>query len=116
MKLRWMVLGVAIGLVLTLTVGFAFASGRPPTSGPGVGKADHAAAMEAMHDSPTMQRMHAEMPEEIRAQCEAMHEQVDEMMQRDGGALHGDMSTGGTMDGSDMGGMMGTGAGGMMGS
>ncbi|HEX6579797.1 MAG TPA: hypothetical protein VF195_02860, partial [Actinomycetota bacterium] len=73
MKLRWISLGVAIGLALALTVGFAFVSGRSTPAA--VAQTGGWAAMDAMHDSPAMQRAHAQMPEELRAQCEAMHEQ-----------------------------------------
>lgn len=107
MKVRWISLGVAIGLALALTVGFAFGSGRstPAAADRGgsaaVTQTDGWAAMKAMHDSPAMQRLHAQMPEELRAQCEAMHEQMEQMM----GAGSG-----------NPGGMMGPGSGGMMGS
>lgn len=118
MKTRWISLGVVIGLALALTVGFAVASDR---SNPAAG-GDRWAGMEAMHDSPAMQRVHAQMPEELRVQCEAMHEQMDEMMQS-GGMMGGDMgshhsgTSGGMGPGSDgPGGMMGSGSSGMMGS
>ena len=129
MKVRWTSLGVAIGLAVALTVGFAFADRSTPdvTGGRGgaaVTQTDGWAAMEAMHDSPAMQRLHAQMPEELQAQCDAMHEQMEQMMGA-GGMMGGDMSahhsgtTGGGMMGSgsdNPGGMMGSGSSGMMGS
>ena len=129
MKVRWISLGVAIGLGLALTVGFAFASDRSTpdvTGGRGgaaVTQTDGWAAMEAMHDSPAMQRLHAQMPEELQAQCDAMHEQMEQMMGA-GGMMDGDMSahhsgmTGGGMMGAgsgNPGGMMGQASGSMMG-
>src|SRR3989304_9938482 len=129
MKVRWISLGVAIGLGLALTVGFAFASDRSTpdvTGGRGgaaVTQTDGWAAMEAMHDSPAMQRLHAQMPEELQAQCQAMHEQMEQMMGA-GGMMSGDMDShhpgmaGGMMGAGsgNPGGMMGSGSGDMMGS
>lgn len=89
MKVRWILLGVVIGLGLALTVGFAFASAR---SSPAATGGQAWVGMEAMHESPAMQRFHAQMPEELRAQCEAMHEQMHQMMQ-DSGMMGGDMSS-----------------------
>jgi len=127
MKARWMALGISVGLAVALTLGSAFASGRSsPTpdrgSATGSSQTDPWVGMEAMHDSPQMQRLHAQMPEELRAQCEAMHAQMGQMMD---GMMGGDMSShhagmpgGGMMDPGSMGpgGMMGSGPGGMMGS
>jgi len=122
MKVRWISLGVAIGLALALTVAFGFASGRSTLAA--AGHVEGWAAMQAMHDSPAMQRVHAQMPEELRAECEAMHEQMDQMMQAGGmmggGMTGGDMSahhSGPTGDSMMSGGsgMMGSGSG-MMGS
>lgn len=129
MKVRWTSLGVAIGLAVALTVGFAFASDpSTPVADEGgsaaITQSDGWAGMEAMHDSPAMRRLHAQMPEEMQAQCEAMHEQMEQMMGA-GGMMGGDMSShhsgtsGGGMMGSGSGspgGMMGTGSSGMMGS
>ena len=131
MKVRWTSLGVAIGLAIALTVGFAFASDRSTTTAVDSGESaaitqvDGWAAMEAMHDSAAMQRLHAQMPEELQAQCEAMHEQMVQMMGAGGMMAGGDMSSHHTgMSGSGMmgagsgspGGMMGSGSGSMMGS
>jgi hypothetical protein len=123
MKSRWISLTLAIGLALT--IGFAFGSGRstPASADPGGSaqgmQAGGWAGMEAMHDSPAMQRLHAQMPEELRAQCDAMHEQMAQMMGA-GGMMSGDMGThhagtaGGGMTGSP-GGMMAPGSGMMAG-
>lgn len=111
MKSRWITLGVAIALAFALTVGFAFGSGRstPAAADRGgsaaVTQTDGWAAMEAMHDSPAMQRLHAQMPEELQAQCEAMHEQMEQMMGA-GGMMGGDMSS--HHSGTTGGGMMGS--------
>ena len=128
MKARWITLGVAIGLVLAFTVGFGFASDRTPSNAGA--STERWAGMESMHDSAGMRRAHAQMPEELQAQCDAMHEQMDEMMQN-GGMMGGDMSSnhpgtlggmgagsgpGGMMGSEGPGGMMGSGPGGMMGS
>lgn len=128
MKVRWTSLGVAIGLAVALTVGFAFASNRSTPAADDGGSAaitptDGWDGMEAMHDSPTMQRLHAQMPEGLQAQCEAMHDEMEQMMGA-GGMMGGDMSahhsgtTGGMMDpgSSSPGGMMGSDPSGMMGS
>ena len=130
MKVRWTSLGVAIGLTIALTVGFAFTSDRSTPVAEDGGSAaitqtnGWAAAMEAMHDSPAMQRLHAQMPEELQAQCDAMHEQMEQMMGA-GGMMGGDMSahhSGTTGDGmmgagsGSPGGMMGSGSSDMMGS
>ena len=97
MKARWTSLGVAIGLAVALTVAFAFASDRSTPVADGGGSAavtqtDGWAAMEAMHDSPAMQRLHAQMPEELQTQCEAMHEQMEQMM-GGGEMMGGEMSS-----------------------
>ena len=93
-NLRWIPPGVVIGPALALTVGFAFASGRP-TPGPADGV--RWTAMEAMHVSPAMQRMHSQMPEELRAQCEAMQRQMTDMMGN--GMMGGGMMGGGAARG-----------------
>jgi hypothetical protein len=48
---------------------------------------DPQATMDEMHDSPAMQRVHAQMPEGLRAQCDATHEQMSQTM----GAMPGGM-------------------------
>jgi hypothetical protein len=121
MKARSISLGVAIGFMLALTLGFVFASGRadPVTGGSGEvastnGSLGLWAAMDAMHDSPAMQAIHAQMPDDLRTQCDAMHEQMQQMMNGAGSGMMGsDMSS--HHPESVSGGMMG-GSGTMMGS
>ena len=118
MKGRWTALGVAIGLALALTVGFAFAPDHSTTAAGAAGSAlvsqtDGWGIMAAMHDSPAMQQLHAQMPEELQAQCDAMHEQMEQMMGA-GGMMGGDMTS--HHPGTTGGGMMGAGSDGMMGS
>ncbi len=114
MKGRWILVGAVIGFAVTLTLGFAFGAGR---SAPGAGRSpspqatgDWWAAMDAMHDSPWMEQMRAQMGPELAAQCDAMHEQMREQAGQMGPGMMG--GSGGMMGGS--GGMMG-GSGGMMG-
>ena len=96
MKAR-LILIASAGAVVVSTAGYALgASGSGTTPRPTTGSW---AAMDAMHDSPGMQRFHSQMPAELRAQCDAMHEQMQQMM---GGA-------GGMMGGPTSGGMMGGG-------
>lgn len=92
MKGRWIFLGIAIGVVVTLTFGFGFASGRPmidrvgPTPKPQA-TGDWWAAMDAMHDSAWMEQMRAQMGPELAAQCDAMHERMGPgMMGANGGS------------------------------
>ena len=104
MRARWILGGVAIGVALSLSFGFAFADrSATPVDTPASGSMY--ATCDAMHDSPAMERMHAQMPAEWRAQCDAMHAQMGQMM---GGA--GQMGAGMMTDGATGGGMM---AGGM---
>lgn len=110
MRLRWISLGVAIGLAFALTVGFAFGTDRSGPSGaatPMSGWTD----MQAMHDSPEMQRIHDRMPEELQARCDAMHEQMGAWAQG-GWTVDGGM---GAHHSGDTG-MMGPGSGWMTGS
>jgi len=116
MKARWISLGGVIGLVLVLTFASASASGRsvPSTGVAGTSVVGHSsdrwAAMDAMHDSPAMEQMHGQMPEELQQRCDAMHERMDQMM---GSSMTGGPGTAGfTRDG--MMGSNGAGAG-MMG-
>jgi hypothetical protein len=133
MKARWLAVGVAIGFALALTVGFAYGGGSsgsmmggfapagfaPEGSAPTVSSSYRSGttwweAMEAMHDSPQMRAMHEQMPEDLQASCDALHEQATS---RPGGMMGSGSATGyGGMMGSGYGGMMGSGSGGMMGS
>ncbi len=129
MKARWISLGVAIGLGLALTVGFAVASGSSGPAGRGVGSTaaasqstDWLEAMDAMHDSPFMEQMRAQMGPEWAARCDALHEQMRERFGQTGsgmmGAGHGpgDGTGYGPGSGPADGTGYGPGPGGMMGS
>lgn len=81
MRLRWLSLGIVIGLVLVLTLGFASAASRDRVA-PGLADAGMMGGssevwtpggMQAMHDSPAMRRMHEQMPAGLQKQCDAMH-------------------------------------------
>ena len=109
MRTKWVFLSVAAVLVLGLTAGVAYGVGRQsPTQGPTTtgsqvnvsasGWQGKARSCEAMHDSPAMQRMHQRMPASLRAQCQATHEQMDQMMSGMGSMMGGS----GTTDGSGM--------------
>jgi hypothetical protein len=93
MKARWIVLAGLIAAVLVVTVGFAMARQYPGASRWAGG--DMAAACEAMHRSPAMERMHAQMPARLREQCNAMHAHMGQMMEQMGGMMTGGMMTGG---------------------
>ena len=107
MKGRLVVLGAALGIAVALTFGFAHESGSTmPAGGQGeagqtVSMSEMWSTMDAMHDSAAMQQIHEQMPAELRAQCEAMHEQMSQMM----GSMSGVSGMGGMSGG--MGGMTG---------
>lgn len=88
MKARWISLGGVIGLVLILTFASASASGHPaPSTGVAgtsvVGdSSDPWAAMDAMHDSPAMEQMHGQMPEELQQRCDARADGSDDGLGR----------------------------------
>jgi hypothetical protein len=111
MNKRWVFMGVAVIAVLALTAGVAFAAGRGAGSGssnPTTSWSQMVATCDAMHASPSMAQMRAYMPAVARAQCEAMHEQMGQMM-NGSGMMNGT----GTLPTS---GMMGGWGSGMMGS
>ena len=85
---------LAVAIVATLGVGLAAAGTAP---GPG----DRAAAWEQMHGSPWMRAMHAQMPDDLQAQCDAMHAQMVAGLAGTGPAM------GGPSTGAGMGPMMG---------
>ncbi|GEM_PF-7072216 len=127
MKARWIALGVTIGLLLALTVGFTFVSGGTAGRGtPPSGVDDWWQAMDAMHDSAFMQQIRAQMGPEWAAQCDALHEQLQERSGQGPDGMMGGYGPGdgtgygpgsGPRDGTGYGpgpGMMGPG--GMMGS
>jgi len=91
MKARWVALGVTTGLLLALTVGFAFVSSR--TAGratPAPAEADDPwETMDAMHDSAFMQHIRAQMGAEWASQCDALHEQMRERYGQNPGGMMG---------------------------
>ena len=98
MKKRWIITGIAIVALFAATAGIAFAAGRgsnPGTRAPVVSQM--MAAGDAMHDSPAMQAMHEQMPAALQARCDAMHEQMDQMMNGSGMMNGSAGTTGGSM-------------------
>ncbi len=79
MRKRWIFLMVAAVALVALTAGIAFAAGRGATTPTSTGQG-MVQACDAMHDSPAMERMHEQMPAALQAQCDAMHEQMNQMM------------------------------------
>ncbi len=79
MKGRWVLLGVAIGIVVSLTFGFVWTTGGS-TRAPSGAQGGMSSACAAMHESAAMEQMHAQMPAEVRAQCDSMHAQMAGMM------------------------------------
>jgi hypothetical protein len=75
MKTRWLASGILIGLVVALTLGFAYRGSATMTGGVdrNAGVLD---MMEAMHDSPAMEAMHARLPDKLKEQCDALHDQM----------------------------------------
>lgn len=102
MTKRWIISGVAVVTLLAATAGIAYAAGRdsgPSIETPATGQM--VAACDAMHDSPAMQAMHDQMPAVLQARCDAMHEQMDQMM--GSGMMGGSgMMTGSGMSGGSM--------------
>lgn len=80
MKPRWIAAAVLAGLALVVTAGVALAASRPDTPVPG---GSPAAAMTeecaAVHDSAAMRQLHAQMPAQQRAQCDALHAAMQQM-------------------------------------
>jgi hypothetical protein len=76
MKARFLALGIVIGLLLALTLGFAY-RGSASMMGWDTGPRGSAwATMEAMHDSPGMRAMHERMPDELQARCDELHDRM----------------------------------------
>ncbi len=99
MERRRIVWALVLAVVIVATVGVGLAA-----AGTAPGPGDRAAAWEQMHRSPWMRAMHAQMPEELQAQCDAMHAQMVA-----GLAGTGPMMGGAGMPGPGMGPMMGPG-------
>jgi hypothetical protein len=80
-KTRLTVVVAAAALVISLLTGVAWAGGRHAHIPLGSEQAKGlVASVAAMHDSPAMESMHATMSPALQAQCDAMHEQMDNMM------------------------------------
>jgi Spy/CpxP family protein refolding chaperone len=90
MRTKWIVLTALVAGALLVGAGFAMARQHRST---GVGW--DAGDMVAMHQA--MQGMHAQMPAELREQCDAMHAQMGQMMEQMGGGMMGGTSSGGGM-------------------
>src|SRR3972149_318816 len=77
-----------VGAAIRLAFGVGVASGQ---SGDGASSFPGWSAMDAMHDSPVMERLREQMGPELAAQCEEMHAQ----MQEPGGMMGSDGMMGG---------------------
>lgn len=85
MTKRWIVSGGAVAALFVATAGIAYAAGTgstSPASAPAAGQMF--TACDAMHDSPAMEAMHDQMPAVLQARCDAIHEQMDQMMSGSG--------------------------------
>lgn len=84
MARRWLLAALGGALATALTVGAALAGPRPaPAARPQDMPTDPrrlAAACAAMHDSPGMRELRAQLPAETRAQMDRIHAQVQPMM------------------------------------
>jgi hypothetical protein len=81
MTKRWIISGIAVVAILGATAGIAFAAGNAgATSDQAPVAGQMWATCDAMHASPSMEAMRAQMPAALRAQCDAMHEQMAQMM------------------------------------
>lgn len=96
MKKRWIVAGIAVVSLVAATAGIAFAAGRGSGATRSPAEGQMTAAHDAMHDSPAMRAMHDQMPDALRARCDALHEQMDQMM----GSMTGGSGMSGMMGGS----------------
>ena len=83
MKMRLITTGVALAAVLALGFGVGVASGR---SSDGDASFPGWSAMNAMHDSPLMDRLREQMGPELAARCEEMHALMLEQGSMMGGA------------------------------
>ncbi len=97
MKVRRITIGVALGAVLALGFGVGVASGQ---SSAGDASFPGWSAMDAMHDSPVMERLREQMDPELVAQCEEMHARMQEQGGMMGGA--GMMLGAGTEDAASL--------------
>jgi hypothetical protein len=81
MTRRWIVSGVAVAALFVATAGIAYAAGTgstPPASAPAAGQM--CAACDGMHDSPAMEAMHEQMPAALQQRCDALHEQMAQLV------------------------------------
>ena len=84
MARRWLLVGLGGALATALTVGVALAGARPAPAAPAQGTPTEsqglAAACAAMHDSPAMRELRAQLPPQTRAQMDRMHAQMQPLM------------------------------------
>ncbi len=114
MKARLAVIGATTAVVLAFALGLVAgqSNGAPAVAGMGSLRpfatsgqwSDIWETMDAMHDSPQMRAMHAQMPAEWQARCDALHEQMAGWM---GSGMMNGSGAGGMMGGQTSGGMMG---------
>jgi hypothetical protein len=84
MRKRWILSGAAVVALLAALAGIGYAAGSGSRSAVAPTNTGVAGPMmtarDVMHDSPGMRAMHDRMPAALRAQCDAIYEQMDEMM------------------------------------
>ncbi|MFA5786088.1 MAG: hypothetical protein WDA71_03740 [Actinomycetota bacterium] len=72
MKANRLIIGLVIALALVASLATWALASDGPTARPGI--TNSRMDWEKMHNSAGMRQMHEQMPPEIQAQCEAMHQ------------------------------------------
>lgn len=96
MKKRLSLIALVGGLALVLASGAALAGPATPSSN----------WWDAMHDSPLMQQMRAQMPAALQQRCDQMHDQMSQWLEQHPGTTTGPGSMMTGNGGSFGGGMM----------